>query len=199
MIDEEEIPNDELVVGYQFFEVEIEKVSRTSIWVVAKTKEEVAAVESDILQSLYNRDYDIECSPEITCISELKHRPEWKYIPEDHFHIIDEKFFDNPDRAVEILEEQAKERLEKLSRFLNSEIEILGLENKIQKKVFTKIGNVQKQYYLSEQLKAIQEELGEKGDTEDLEVLTKQIKEAGMPKEVEEKAMKDQLKGLGYL
>jgi len=84
-----------------------------------------------------------------------------------------------------------KERLEKLNEILSSEIEILTIEDKIQKKVLTKIGKVQKDYYLSEQLKAIQEELGEKGTSSEIEYLKKQVKEARMPQEVEEKAMKE--------
>ncbi|OIN98987.1 endopeptidase La [Candidatus Desantisbacteria bacterium CG1_02_49_89] len=84
-----------------------------------------------------------------------------------------------------------KERLETLFGVLKSELEILSLEDKIQKKVLTKIGKVQKDYYLNEQLKAIQEELGEKGESNDVEVLRKQIKEAKMPQDIEEKALKE--------
>ncbi len=59
----------------------------------------------------------------------------------------------------------SKERLEKILTIINEEIEILKIERKIGIKVKNKIDKVQKEYYLKEQLKAIQEELGE--DEED--------------------------------
>jgi hypothetical protein len=114
-INEEEIPNDELVVGYQFFEVELERKSFTSIWIVAKSREEIRLLEENIVSSnnIASYGWDEE-GPEISHIGLAKHGPNWKYHPGDHFHIVDSKFFDTDD-AIEILEEKAKERLEKLA------------------------------------------------------------------------------------
>lgn len=100
-------------------------------------------------------------------------------------------FLKIPDKQQLLETINPRERLERLCKLLVSELEILGLEEKIQKKVFDRIGKVQKEYYLGEQLKAIQEELGKKGETGDIENLKKQVKEARMPGEIEEKAMKE--------
>src|SRR3712207_1647218 len=92
------------------------------------------------------------------------------------------------------------ERLEKILVVLNNEIEILEVEKKIGIKVKSKIDKVQKEYYLKEQLKAIQEELGE--DDEDKKEIKKyktKITKAKLPKDVKERALYelDRLKNNG--
>ncbi len=83
-------------------------------------------------------------------------------------------------------------RLEKLLMILNSENEILGIERKIQGRVRQQIEKTQKEYYLSEQLKAIQKELKQKDEyAKELDELIKKIKEAKMSKEAEEKAREE--------
>ncbi|WP_238882342.1 endopeptidase La [Clostridium sp. YIM B02551] len=90
----------------------------------------------------------------------------------------------------EILEAiDLKERIEKLLIVIKNEIEVLKLEKKIGFKVKKKIDKLQKEYYLREQLKIIQEELGE--DEEEKREINKYeelIKKAKLPKEVKEKA-----------
>lgn len=81
-------------------------------------------------------------------------------------------------------------RIEKLLVVINNEIEILKLEKKIGVRVKNKIDKVQKEYYLREQLKAIQEELGE--DDEDKKEINRyknKINKAKLPKPVKDKAM----------
>ncbi len=75
-------------------------------------------------------------------------------------------------------------RLEKLSTILNREIELLELGHKIQSQVQTELNKNQKEFYLRQQMKAIQKELGE-GDqrSTELEELRKKIEDAGMPEE----------------
>ncbi len=93
----------------------------------------------------------------------------------------------------ELLEtEEPKKRLQKMSEILQRENEILEIERKIQVKVKSQLEKSQKEYYLSEQLKAIQKELG-KGDASynELEELKEKIKKSKMPKEGEEKALKE--------
>jgi ATP-dependent Lon protease len=86
----------------------------------------------------------------------------------------------------------AYERLEKLSLILNTENEILGIERKIQGRVRQQIEKTQKEYYLNEQLKAIQKELKQKDEYgKEIEDLKKKIKEAKMTKEAEEAAKKE--------
>ncbi len=81
------------------------------------------------------------------------------------------------------------DRLRMLDKILNDELEIMRLERKINAMVRTNIDKNQKEYYLREQLKAIHTELGDEGEEHD--ELENKIKEKGMPKEVEEKALKE--------
>lgn len=84
------------------------------------------------------------------------------------------------------------ERLEKLARLIASEIEVLELERKISMRVRKQMEKTQKEYYLREQLKAIQKELGDRDEkgTESEEYRSR-IAEVGLPPEVEEKALKE--------
>ncbi|WP_093796816.1 endopeptidase La [Sporomusa acidovorans] len=89
--------------------------------------------------------------------------------------------------AVEI-----NERLERLCEILGREMEILELEKKIHIRVRKQMEKTQKEYYLREQLKAIQKELGEKDDrTAEVEEYRQRVKEQNLPKEVEEKINKE--------
>ncbi|MEW6425881.1 MAG: endopeptidase La, partial [Bacillota bacterium] len=89
--------------------------------------------------------------------------------------------------AVDILE-----RMEKLSGFLAKELEIVELERKINVRVRKQMEKTQKEYYLREQIKAIQKELGEKDErVAEAEEYRQKIAEAKLPKEVEEKALKE--------
>jgi len=93
----------------------------------------------------------------------------------------------------EILEiDSVVERLTSLSQTLQSELEIVKLERKIEGQVRNQVHKNQKEFYLNEQLKAIRKELGYANEfSGELEELEGQIKKAGMPKEVREKAEKE--------
>ena len=80
-------------------------------------------------------------------------------------------------------------RLEKLSAILNREIELVELGNKIQAQVQSELNKNQKEFYLRQQMRAIQKELGE-GDTRSAEIedLRKKIEEANMPPEARKAA-----------
>jgi ATP-dependent Lon protease len=83
-------------------------------------------------------------------------------------------------------------RLEKLCSLLVKELEIVELERKINIRVRKQMEKTQKEYYLREQMKAIQRELGEKDERmAEGEELRENIAEAKLPKEVEEKALKE--------
>ncbi len=84
-----------------------------------------------------------------------------------------------------------KKRLNKLLRELNREIEILNVEKRIQGRVKQQIEKNQKEYYLHEQAKAIQQELGEEEELSETEELERKIKKAKMPKEAETKALNE--------
>ena len=89
-----------------------------------------------------------------------------------------------------------KARLEKLNSQLAKELEVQQLRNKIQSEVQDSVQQSQRDYYLREQMKAIQKELGDQDDTQkDIAELKAKIENAGMSEEVK----KDALKELGRL
>lgn len=85
-----------------------------------------------------------------------------------------------------------RKRLEKLLDILNNEREVLELERKISQRVKKQMEKTQKEYYLREQMKAIQKELGEKeGRAGEVEELRAQLDEKGLPDKVREKTLKE--------
>ena len=83
------------------------------------------------------------------------------------------------------------ERLEKLLNQLEAELDILQVEKRIRGRVKRQMEKSQREYYLNEQVKAIQKELGEGEEGADLEEMDKKIKAAGMPKEALAKAQSE--------
>lgn len=85
-----------------------------------------------------------------------------------------------------------KDRLLHLLEILNNEKEVLGLEKKIGQRVKKSMERTQKEYYLREQMKAIQKELGDKeGKEGELDTFKKRIEKAEMPEAIKEKAYKE--------
>ncbi len=83
-------------------------------------------------------------------------------------------------------------RLEKINQHLAKELEVQQLRNKIQSEVQDRVQQTQREYYLREQMKAIQKELGEQDETtRDAEELRQKIEAAGMPDEVKKEALKE--------
>jgi ATP-dependent Lon protease len=83
-------------------------------------------------------------------------------------------------------------RLDALNRILIKELEVLELGSKIQSQVQSEVGKNQREYFLREQMKAIQKELGEGDDqTKDIEELTEKIEAAGMPEPVKKEALRE--------
>ena len=90
-------------------------------------------------------------------------------------------------RLLETIE--VGERLELLVGFVDGEIDVQQLEKRIRGRVKSQMEKSQREYYLNEQMKAIQKELGELDEApNELEDLARKIAEAGMPKPVEAKA-----------
>ena len=81
-----------------------------------------------------------------------------------------------------------KERIEYLLSLMESEIDILQVEKRIRGRVKRQMEKSQREYYLNEQVKAIQKELGEGEEGNDFDALEKKIKLAGMSKEGKDKA-----------
>ena len=80
------------------------------------------------------------------------------------------------------------DRIEKLLVFIDEEIQIVEIEKEIGNKVKTKLDRSNKEYFLREQIKAIQEELGEDEEKREINKYTNDLKKLKMPKEVREKA-----------
>jgi len=88
--------------------------------------------------------------------------------------------------------DDVKERMQHLLTILTNEKKVLDLERKIGKRVQTSMEQTQKEYYLREQLKAIQKELGEgDGKVSEVDGLREKIKERNMPERVEDVALKE--------
>ncbi len=98
-----------------------------------------------------------------------------------------------PEDKQELLETfSVKERIDKVIALLNKEIQVLELSNKIQTEVKGEMDKAQREYFLREQLKAIQKELGEVDERqEEFEDIKRKIKRARMPEEAEKVAMKE--------
>ena len=93
----------------------------------------------------------------------------------------------------EVLETlDVRARMDALNRLLIKELEVLELGSKIQSQVQSEVGKNQREYFLREQMKAIQKELGESDDqTKDIEELREKIEAAGMPEPVKKEAQRE--------
>ena len=94
---------------------------------------------------------------------------------------------DEKQRILEMVDISA--RLEHVIALMESEIDLLQVEKRIRGRVKSQMEKSQREYYLNEQMKAIQKELGDMEDTpNEIEELTGKIEKAGMPKEARAKA-----------
>jgi ATP-dependent Lon protease len=84
-----------------------------------------------------------------------------------------------------------KVRLERLNRQLMREVEVLQLRSKIQSDVQDQVTQSQREYYLREQMKAIQKELGEADEQSEIEELRKKIEAAGMTEEAKKEGLRE--------
>ncbi|MDR5658666.1 endopeptidase La [Serpentinicella sp. ANB-PHB4] len=98
-----------------------------------------------------------------------------------------------PTQNQQILEAfDVTERLEVLYKYILEEIQILEIEKKINSRVKKQINKVQKEYYLREQLKAIQKELGEdEGLVEEVDEYKQQLKKLKFPKDIHDKVQRE--------
>jgi ATP-dependent Lon protease len=97
-----------------------------------------------------------------------------------------------PERQQLLEEPDGKARLNSVHRHLTRELELLELRGRIQSQVQGQLSQNQREFYLREQLKAIQKELGEGDDTQrDLDDLRQKLEAAGMPDEVKTEALRE--------
>ena len=84
------------------------------------------------------------------------------------------------------------ERLNRIASILESEVDKLQVDRRIQSRVKKQMEKAQKEYYLNEKMKAIQKELGRKDEKgNEIDDLKKKIEQSKMPKDVEEKAVQE--------
>ena len=101
-------------------------------------------------------------------------------------------FLPTDDKQLLLEAPSVVDRLELLNKLLVKEIEVQQLRTKIQTEVQDQVQQSQRDYYLREQLKAIQKELGEQDDGQrDVEDLRQKIEAAGMPDDVKKEALKE--------
>ena len=82
-------------------------------------------------------------------------------------------------------------RLAKLLKFLGDELQVVKLGEKLQGEIREEMDREQREYYLREQMKAIQKELGEGDEQQEIEELRKKIEAAGMPEEPRKEALRE--------
>jgi ATP-dependent Lon protease len=98
----------------------------------------------------------------------------------------------HPERQALLEDLDAISRLRKINLHLTREMELIELRGKIQSEVKGQLSQSQREFYLREQLKAIQKELGEGDESQrDLQELREKLEGAGMPEEVKTEAMKE--------
>ncbi|NLL58014.1 MAG: endopeptidase La [Firmicutes bacterium] len=173
----------EFVQSKPYFKVLVEELQESE----AKTTEIEALTRSVLLQF----EQYIKLSKKIplevlTNVSEIEEPGRLADIIASHLMLkIDQK-----QNILEAVEPQS--RLEILAEILNREMEILELERKINLRVRKQMEKTQKEYYLREQIKAIQKELGERDErTAEVDEYREKMKEIELPEEVEKKVLKE--------
>ena len=98
----------------------------------------------------------------------------------------------HPERQALLEDLDPISRLRRINLHLTRELELIELRGKIQSEVKGQLSQSQREFYLREQLKAIQKELGEGDEAQrDLQELREKLEAAGMPEEVKTEAMKE--------
>ncbi len=166
-----------------FFEVSIERLNEN----IEKTKETEALMRMvmDEFQKYVRMNKKIP--PEtLMSVSEIDNPGRLADVIAAHIYLKHEE----KQNLLEL--ENPTQRLQQLSAYLHRENEILDIEKKIQGKVKSQLEKSQREYYLYEQLKAIQKELGKTDSTyNEVEELRVKIKKAKMSKDAEDKALKE--------
>ena len=91
------------------------------------------------------------------------------------------------DRQKLLEEINLEERAKYLVSFLENQLDLTQMEKKIRDRVKKQMEKSQKDYYLTEQMKALKKEMGEDEDQDEIETITKNIEKSGMPKDAKDK------------
>ena len=97
----------------------------------------------------------------------------------------------NADKQIILEEMRPVRRLERLFKLLEREVDILALDSEIQNKAREQMAGQQRDYFLREQMRAIQQELGEGEGSDEIEEYRKKIEAAQLPEQVAEKLKKE--------
>ena len=179
----------------------VEGVKRSRIEEFVDLGEHTEVILSDCILSFEN-DTEIKAMMRLALENFEKYIKLSKKIPEEVYKVLKEitdieRFSDviisninlKVEEKQELLESAlAKDRLEAILTILEGELDVLGAEQKIQSRVRKQMESNQRDYYLNEQMKSIQKELGTLDDENEIEELQASINKAKMPKEAKNKA-----------
>ena len=179
----------------------VEGVKRSRIEEFVDLGEHTEVILSDCILSFEN-DTEIKAMMRLALENFEKYIKLSKKIPEEVYKVLKEitdieRFSDviianinlKIEEKQELLESTlAKDRLEAILTILEGELDVLGAEQKIQSRVRKQMESNQRDYYLNEQMKSIQKELGTLDDENEIEELQASINKAKMPKEAKNKA-----------
>ena len=172
-----------LVPGKNYIEVNVEKIE--------VSVERTPNVEALMRQTIHLFEQYIGLNPRlpfetITALNSIEEPGRLAYMIAAHLII------KNAQKQTILETINPSDRLEKMIEILNSELEILNIEKKIQSRVRGQIEKSQKEYYLTEQMKAIQKELRQKDENaKEVDELRTKIKESKMTKDAETVALKE--------
>ena len=179
----------------------VEGVKRSRIEEFVDLGEHTEVILSDCVLS-FEDDTEIKAMMRLALENFEKYIKLSKKIPEEVYKVLKEitdieRFSDviianinlKIEEKQELLESTlAKDRLEAILTILEGELDVLGAEQKIQSRVRKQMESNQRDYYLNEQMKSIQKELGTLDDENEIEELQASINKAKMPKEAKNKA-----------
>jgi len=179
----------------------VEGVKRSRIEEFVDLGEHTEVILSDCILSFEN-DTEIKAMMRLALENFEKYIKLSKKIPEEVYKVLKEisdieRFSDviianinlKIEEKQELLESTlAKDRLEAILTILEGELDVLGAEQKIQSRVRKQMESNQRDYYLNEQMKSIQKELGTLDNENEIEELQASINKAKMPKEAKNKA-----------
>ena len=182
----------------------VEGVKRSRIEEFVDLGEHTEVILSDCVLS-FEDDTEIKAMMRLALENFEKYIKLSKKIPEEVYKVLKEitdieRFSDviisninlKVEEKQELLESAlAKDRLEAILTILEGELDVLGAEQKIQSRVRKQMESNQRDYYLNEQMKSIQKELGTLDDENEIEELQQNINKAKMPKEAKAKALSE--------
>ncbi|WP_428095892.1 endopeptidase La [Candidatus Thioglobus sp.] len=182
----------------------VEGVKRAKIKAIIELDEYSEVQLSDVILTTDNK-AEVEAMMRLALAGFEKYIKLNKKIPEEVLKMLKdvsdvERFSDViiANLALKVSEKQAllegdsaQQRLNKILTVIQSEIEVLDTEQKIQSRVRQQMESNQRDYYLNEQMKSIQKELGNAEDENEIEELQLSINKAKMPKIVKEKAQNE--------